>query len=601
MKKKRLTIKFKLTLFVVVLSTLLVFTGIWIVSSIMQLSKLNQITRESSELSNAMLKLRKSEKDFLLRETSNETFFETKTSKYLDNFVETIEIYMNNVERLDNNKLIRRMHLTKQMDQLAENMMDYKRHFEYLVDMTIIRGYKDNGEIGQMRQAVREVEQVGIKTLKNDALRAQILMLRRHEKDYLLRRDTVYADKLNAAVITTKKLMDKMTLNRTVKRDLMEKLDIYQTSFAHVVSTDESIGRSQTEGIKGDMRRAVHQIEPLIEEVVAVINTKSATIRSRTVSSLIIAIVALIVLASGVLTLISRSIIKSVKTAQDAVNAMSKGKIVNTIVAASDDEMGDLLQDMGVMTGKLKQIITGIMQASDSITSVGNDINEYSQQLAEGTSELASSLEEVSSSMEEITANIEQTAGNSKETEAISYSASDGIKTVHQASSKSLEWAKDIAEKVKIIDTIANQTNILALNAAVEAAKAQVDGRGFAVVAREVKKLAEKSREAASRIIHQAEAGMVETQQSVAMLEQVLPDIHKTSQLVQEITVAGSEQTTGTMQINEAIRMMNVVTQNNAATAQELQNISENLASRAIELKEVISFFVIGDTKTIAN
>ena len=133
MKKKRLTIKFKLTLFVVVLSTLLVFTGIWIVSSIMQLSKLNQITRESSELSNAMLKLRKSEKDFLLRETSNETFFETKTSKYLDNFVETIEIYMNNVERLDNNKLIRRMHLTKQMDQLAENMMDYKEGLPLLM------------------------------------------------------------------------------------------------------------------------------------------------------------------------------------------------------------------------------------------------------------------------------------------------------------------------------------------------------------------------------------------------------------------------------------------------------------------------------------
>jgi len=428
MKKKRLTIKFKFTLFVMVLSALLVFTGIWMVTSIMQLSKLNQITKESGELSNAMLKLRKSEKDFLLRETSNETFYETKTSKYLDSFAETVEIYIDEVERLDNNELIRKMNLNDQMNKLAVNIMDYKRHFEHLVDMTTIRGYKDYGEIGQMRQAVRDVEQVGIKTLKDDALRAQILMLRRHEKDYLLRRDTIYADKLNAAVISTKRFLHNMTLNPTIKRNLMEKLDIYQASFGHVVTTDENIGRNQTEGIKGGMRRAVHQIEPLIKDVVTIIDNNSARIRARTVTSLIVAIIALIVLASGILASISRSIIKSVKTAQNTVNKMSKGKIINTINAASDDEMGDLLNDMGVMTGKLKQIITGIMQAPDSITSVGNDINEYSQQLAEGTSELASSLEEVSSSMEEISANIEQTAANSKETEPISYSASDDIK-----------------------------------------------------------------------------------------------------------------------------------------------------------------------------
>jgi len=601
MKNKRLTIKFKLTSFIIVLSTLLVITALLTSSSIRQLSNLNKITQKNGDLNNIMLKLRKNEKDFLLREQSNADFFKTEKSKYLTNFEKLIDTFIVETELLQERKLIKKMNLTNEISQLASNMHQYKRHFKTLTNTTLERGYKNYGKIGEMRMAVRKLEQATINTLKDKRLNIHILTLRRHEKDYLIRKDTLYVDKLYAELERTTSYINSMRINSGTENSLLDKLKAYEEAFASVVEIDQIIGRSKTEGVTGDMRNAVHKIEPLIAQVVTIITNKSENIRARTAMSLTGAIALLIILVFISLSLISRSIIKSIKTAQDVVNEMSKGKIVSTIKAASNDEMGDLLQDIAVMTTQLKDIIIAIMSASDSITSVGDAINNYSQKLAEGTSELASSLEEVSSSMEQISANIKQTAGNSKETESISYMASDGIKSVHEASNRTLLSVQDIAKKVMIIDTIANQTNILALNAAIEAAKAGEHGRGFSAVAHEVKKLAEQSRESASSIIEQTENGVIDTRNSVELLEKVLPDIHRTSQLVQEITVAGSEQTSGTMQINEAIRMINTVTQNNAHTAQELQNISEDLAGRAVKLKELISFFVISDKKAIAN
>jgi len=601
MKNLRLTIKLKLSLFIITLSTLFIVVGVYMVIAIMQLSELNTITSENEKLSSTMLKLRKNEKDFLLRELTNTTFYKTKESKYLAVFKENAMLYMDEIERIGEHKVIQKMNFLEKMKSLGDHMIEYKLHFEHLVEANYERGYKNFGEIGEMRMAVRALEQISIDQIQDDALHAKVLMLRRHEKDYLLRKDSTYATKLTSAIITLKNYINSANYKQITKQNILEKIDTYYASFTKVVRTDNTIGRNKDAGITGKMRQSVYKIEPLVEEIVSSINSKSEVIRARTVNSLVVAIIVMILVTTIGLSLISRSIVNSIVAAQEVVKKMAKGEISNTIKVVSDDEMGDLLKDIGIMTSKLREIIISIINASESITTIGDDVNDYSQKLAEGTSELASSLEEVSTSMEEITANIEQTAGNSKETESISYLASDGIKTVHEASSKSLVWVKEVADKVTIIDTIANQTNILALNAAIEAAKAGEHGKGFSIVAREVKKLAEQSRDAASSIIKQTESGVEETLQSVALLEKVLPNIHRTSQLVQEITVAGSEQTTGTMQINEAIRMINVVTQSNASTAQELQSISDNLATRAVELKDVISFFAINEKKSLSN
>ena len=154
---------------------------------------------------------------------------------------------------------------------------------------------------------------------------------------------------------------------------------------------------------------------------------------------------------------------------------------------------------------------------------------------------------------------------------------------------------KNIAEKISIIEEIARQTNLLALNAAIEAARAGEHGKGFAVVAAEVRKLAERSGEAA-REIGDLSTGTVDVAEKAGeMLVQLVPDIKRTAELVQEITAGSSEQLSGAEQINKAVQQLDQVTQQNASASEEMASTSEELSSQAEELQQTMGFFRVNN------
>jgi methyl-accepting chemotaxis protein len=154
---------------------------------------------------------------------------------------------------------------------------------------------------------------------------------------------------------------------------------------------------------------------------------------------------------------------------------------------------------------------------------------------------------------------------------------------------------KTIAEKIDIVEEIARQTDLLALNAAIEAARAGEHGKGFAVVAAAVRRLAERSAEAAGEISKLSVSSVEVAEKAGKLLGQIVPDIGKTSQLVQEITAACNEQNTGAEQINSAIQQLNQVVQQNSSAAEEMSSTSEELSSQAVQLQESISFFKVGN------
>ena len=309
--------------------------------------------------------------------------------------------------------------------------------------------------------------------------------------------------------------------------------------------------------------------------------------------STIITVTLGIVLLIIVLLLVLKNVIISIQKGVDFAGKVADGDLTAILDINQQDEIGMLGSSLNRMVLKLQEIVEGVNTGVRNIASASQQMNSGSQQLSQGASEQASSVEEVSSSMEEMVSNIQQNADNAKETEKISNESLKGITEVTKMAKESLESIRKISDKIGIINDIAFQTNILALNAAVEAARAGEHGKGFAVVAAEVRKLAERSKTAAEEIVDITKMSVKLTENSSELMEKVVPDIAKTTNLVQEITGASMEQKSGSDQINNAIQQLNQVTQQNAASSEELATSSEELSSQAETLKEQISYFKI--------
>ena len=245
---------------------------------------------------------------------------------------------------------------------------------------------------------------------------------------------------------------------------------------------------------------------------------------------------------------------------------------------------------------QLKGVYKAMHNMIHSLTGTVGQIQEIianltisSQELSSSASKQAASAEEVSSSMEEMIANIQQNTDNAIQAEKIANKASKEIKNGNESVTKTVSSMKEIADKITIIEEIAEKTDLLAINAAIEAARAGEHGKGFAVVAMEVRKLAERSQQAASQINTVSKSSVVIAEDAGNKMNDIVPEIEKTSTLVQEISSASREQNTGADQINSALQQLNGTNQNTAAN-------SEELASQAEMLKEVISFFKIDST-----
>lgn len=259
--------------------------------------------------------------------------------------------------------------------------------------------------------------------------------------------------------------------------------------------------------------------------------------------------------------------------------------------AGRKDEIGTLTVAFQNLITRLREIIDSIQQGAEQITEASQQISDASQQLSESATEQASSVEEVSSTMEEISANIQHNMENAKLTEKTSIEANKGIKTVSEKSLQTVEANKSIMENINIITDIAFQTNILALNAAVEAARAGEHGRGFAVVAAEVRKLAERSKIAATEIVGLANQSYELATGAGKVMVDTMPQVENTTKLVREISSASIEQSSGADQVNNAIQQLNDISQQNAASSEELATNAEELTGQALHLREMIAFF----------
>ena len=256
----------------------------------------------------------------------------------------------------------------------------------------------------------------------------------------------------------------------------------------------------------------------------------------------------------------------------------------------------ELMFALKLMVANLRQIVTEVKTATINVTKGAQEMSSTSEQISQGATEQAASAEEASSSMEEMASNIRQNAENAEQTEKIALKAASDAKEGGKAVEETVTAMKDISGRVSIIEEIARQTNMLALNAAIEAARAGEHGKGFAVVAAEVRKLAERSQTAAREITKLAGSSVEVAEKAGKLLTQMVPDIQKTAELVQEINAASNEQNTGASQINKAIQQLDQVIQQNAGASEEMASTAEELSSQAEQMQSSMDFFKLDNS-----
>ncbi|MBK0092215.1 methyl-accepting chemotaxis protein [Erwinia sp. S59] len=438
-----------------------------------------------------------------------------------------------------------------------------------------------------------------------DTLRPENNVQRYKQLDEATERTNSAMKKIEAIQVTEigkKKIAGLLAASQLFEQQKNEVLDLVRAGKLEEASTYvlKKITSTQNAYLDSAVAFANSQSDQLRNEGTGIIDDGSTAIEITLIFSAI-AIAASVLLGF----MLTRSIVRPLNEAVGIAEKVAAGDLSSHIEVSGKDETAVLMQALQAMNDNLLTIVSNVRAGSDTIAVASNQISSGNIDLSSRTEQQASSLEETASAMEQMTATVKHNADNAREANQLvattSTVAKEGGVVMEQVIEKMEAItlsSKKIVDIISVIDSIAFQTNILSLNAAVEAARAGEQGRGFAVVATEVRNLAQRSASAAKEIkvliedsVSKVDEGSRLVTHAGTTIGEVVNSVKSVADIMSEITIASSEQSSGISEINLAITQMEAVTQQNAALVQEASAASQALQEQADRLAQSMSVF----------
>ncbi len=250
-----------------------------------------------------------------------------------------------------------------------------------------------------------------------------------------------------------------------------------------------------------------------------------------------------------------------------------------------------LAGDMVRMAGQMQMVVAGVRGHADGMADASEQLSQTAQNLSQGVTTQAAGIEEISATMADIEETVEANLADAGQTQKTAQQAASEAEQSGEAVQQTVTAMREIAAKIDLIEEIAYKTNLLSLNAAIEAARAGSHGKGFAVVAGEVRKLAEHSQRTAHEMRGLATESVTVAGHAGQRIENLLPIIRRTAELVEAITVDAKTQAGRIAEVNQAIGQLENTSQQGAAAAEQLAATAKALTEQAEQLLAEVRYF----------